>query len=150
MAFQRHSIQNQTMMFVTTNIAQRQKIFLTPAFANEAVLALYKTQQLHPFFLYGFVIMPDHCHFLLSVPENGSISKIMHTFKRAVSFALDQGSIWQSRFHIRYPEHTGEALTYIHQNPVRALLSASAEAYPWSSASGTYDVSTLPNPILGQ
>ncbi len=149
MAFQRHSIQNQTMMFVTTNIAKRRKIFLDPSFANEAILALYKTQQLNPFFLYGFVIMPDHCHLLLSVPEGGSISKIMHTFKRSVSFALDLGSIWQSRFYISYPKRPSEVLSYIHQNPVRAHLSETAESYPWSSASSKCDVSQLPDLILG-
>lgn len=149
MAFQRHPVQNQTMMFITANILNRRKIFADPACANEAVLALYKTQQIHPFFLYGFVIMPDHCHLLISVPENGSVSKIMHTFKRAVSFAIDQGSIWQSRFHIRYPKNPDAALNYIHQNPVRAHLSASADVYPWSSACGRHDVSMFPDQILG-
>lgn len=149
MAFQRHPTQNQVMMLVTTNVSNRKKIFSDPSFANEAILALYKTQQMHPFFLYGFVIMPDHCHLLLSVPEGGSISKIMHTFKRAVSFAVGQGSIWQSRFHIRYPEMPDKALTYIHQNPIRAHLCEDPANFPWSSACGKHDVSLLPNPILG-
>jgi len=147
--FQRHFVQNQRMMFVTSNLSERKPLFANPTFANEVVLALYKTQQIHPFFLYGFVIMPDHCHVLLSVPEHGSVSKIMHTFKRSVSFALEQGSIWQSRFHIVYPKNSNEILTYIYQNPVRANLSNEPESYPWSSASGKYDVLQLPDPIIG-
>lgn len=136
-------------MLVTTNVMNRRKIFSNPVFANEAVLALYKTQQIHPFFLYGFVMMPDHCHLLLSVPEHGSISKIMHTFKRAVSFAIDQGPLWQSRFHIRYPNNPREALMYIDQNPIRAGLIQETKIYPWSSVGGKYDVSPLPDPMFG-
>lgn len=144
MAFQRHPFQNQRTMFITTNTQHRVPIFRDPAFANEAVLALYKAQQIYPFFLYGFVIMPDHSHLLLQVPEGGSISKVMYTFKRAAAFALDQGPIWQSRFLIVYPDDPAAALSYIHQNPVKAGLSMSSEAYPWSSASGKHDVSPLP------
>jgi len=131
-------------MFITTNIQDRVPLFQDPAFANEAVLALYKTQQIHSFFLYGFVIMPDHCHLLLKVPEGGSVSRVMYTFKRAVAFALDRGPIWQSRFHIVYPEDPGAVLAYIHQNPVKDGLCGKSDEYPWSSGCGRHDVSPLP------
>jgi putative transposase len=98
--FQRHPIQNQHMMFVTTNIYNRIPVFANPAHARMATETLYDIQKEYPFFLYAFAIMPDHCHFLMHVPEHGSISKIMYQYKRAVSFHVGK-PIWQSRFHLK-------------------------------------------------
>lgn len=130
-------------MLVTTNTAQRQKVFLEPAFAHQAVETLYKVQTVYPFLLYGFVIMPDHCHFLLNIAAPATISKLMKSYKIGVGYDIGLGPIWQSRFHIVLPEYGWKALRYIHQNPVRAGLSGNPESYPWSSASGKWDVSEL-------
>jgi putative transposase len=143
MAFQRHPIQHSAIMFITTNIQGREPVFAVPEYANEAVITLYKTQQISPFFLYGFVIMPDHVHLLLSIPEGGSISKVMHTFKRGSAFAIDQWPIWQSRFHLILPKEPIHALRYIHSNPVKAGIVLYEYDYPWSSASGKWDVTPL-------
>ncbi len=141
--FQRHPIQNDAVLFVTTNMQNRKLIFSDPACAREAIDTLYRTQQLHPFFLYGFVIMPDHCHFLMAVPPLGSISRIMRVFKYGVSFNIGMGPIWQSRFVCEVSNDAHAILNYIHQNPVRAGLVESAELYPWSSASGKWDVTEI-------
>ena len=122
-------------MFVTTNTKDREKVFSDPAFARMAVETLYETQQKYSFFLYAFVIMPDHCHLLMSVPEGGSVSKIMYSYKRSVSFIIGK-RVWQSRFHIKMIDSVSGAIAYIHQNPVKAGLCEHVEKYPWSSASG--------------
>ena len=62
--------------------------------------------------------MPDHCHFLLNVPAPLSISKIMKSYKIGVDYDTGLGSIWQSRFHLRFPDDSGKALEYIIMNPV--------------------------------
>ncbi len=141
--FQRHPIQNQHLMLVTTNTKDRIRIFANPACAREAVESLYRVQCWKPFFLFGFVIMPDHCHFLMNVPEHGSISKIMQAYKRSVCFEIGK-AIWQSRFHIKIVHSCGPVLKYIHMNPVRQNLCLEPAAYPWSSASGRWDVCDLP------
>jgi putative transposase len=141
--FQRHHDQNQRLMLVTTNTKNRRKVFADPACAREAVEALYFIQGRHPFFLYGFVVMPDHCHLLLYAPEGSEISRIMRDYKRRVAFSIGKGSIWQSRFHILYPEDRSAALSYIHANPVQARLVDQPQKYPWSSASGTWDISSF-------
>lgn len=137
--FQRHPIQHQHMMFVTTNTLQRIPIFADPACARAAVEALYFTQERHPFFLYGFVVMPDHCHLLLHVREESGISTVMRDYKRRVAFSIGRGPIWQSRFHLEIPKDAKATLEYIHQNPVRKQLCALPEVYPWSSACGKWD-----------
>ena len=48
--FQRHPIQNEALMLITTNTQHRRKVFADSAYAKEAVDSLYRTQQLHPFF----------------------------------------------------------------------------------------------------
>ena len=136
---QRHPEQSDNLFFVTTNIKNRRPIFENPVYAREAVETLYRIQELHSFFLHGFVIMPDHCHFLLFVTEEGNLSKMMRQYKSGVAFNIGIGSLWQPRFHSRYPEHASRMLHYIHMNPVRAGLVERPEDYPWSSASGKWD-----------
>lgn len=137
--FQRHPVQNQRMMFVTTNTLDRVPVFSDSACARSAVEALYFIQERHPFFLYGFVIMPDHCHLLVNVVAESGISPFMRDYKRRVSFLIGKGPIWQSRFHLEFPKDCSATLTYIHQNPLRKGLCTRAEDYPWSSASGKWD-----------
>jgi putative transposase len=87
--------------------------------------------------------MPDHCHFLMHVPKEGGISNIMRAYKMGLAFQIGIGPLWQRGFHMRLPDGSSEVLRYIHLNPVRAGLSLTAEEYPWSSASGQWDVMEL-------
>lgn len=141
--FQRHPVQNDCSMFITTNIQDRRPIFQNPAHAREAIETLYRVQKLHPFLLFGFVMMPDHCHLLIQVPASEKISTVMMQFKSGVAFNLGLGPIWQSRFHIKYPKDSREVLTYIHQNPVRAKLCDEPWDYLWSSAHPQWVVDDL-------
>ncbi len=140
---QRHPIQNEALMFVTTNTYQSARFFDDATYAREAIECLYRVQSLRPFLLFGFVIMPDHCHFLLNVPERGSISKIMNSYKSALVQSIGIPKLWQSRFFLDIPNSAARTLEYIHMNPVRAGLSKTIWEYPWSSASGKWDVSIL-------
>lgn len=140
---QRRLEQNDCVMFITTNVQNRKPLFKDSAYANEAIDQIYRVQLLRPFFLFGFVIMPDHCHFLVNVPVPETISQIIRIYKSGLAHQLGIGSIWQSRFHVRIPEHPGKALEYIHLNPVRAGLVSNPEQYDWSSASGKFDVTPL-------
>ena len=137
---QPHPIQSDALFFVTTNIRNCDPIFRNNAYAREAVDMIYRVQEQHPFFLHGFVIMPDHCHILLFVDEHESISSIIGGYKMGVSRSIGIGPIWQPRFHMHIPDNTMSVLHYIHQNPVKAGLVDYPEEYPWSSASGRWDI----------
>ncbi len=140
---QRHPIQNEIAMFVTTNISNRRRLFEKETYAREAIDAIYRVQHLYPFFLFGFVIMPDHVHLLLRVMAPAGISGVIRAYKRAVSHAIGIGPIWQTRFYMKVPDNVGQTLNYIHQNPVRAGLCEESEQYPWSSASGKWDITEI-------
>lgn len=130
-------------MLITSVTKNREPLFRNDVYAREAIDALYRTQNIQPFFLHGFVIMPNHCHILLYVLEPGSISKIMNSYKTGVSNGIGIGPIWQKRFHIRLVGDGSKALQYIHLNPIRAGLCDDTSGYPWSSASGKWDISDL-------
>ena len=140
---QPHPTQSDALFFITTNCHNREPLFKNSSYAREAIDVIYRVQEQHPFFLHGFVIMPDHCHLLLFVDEHESISTIIGCYKMGVSHAIGIGLIWQPRFHMRLPENAGATLHYIHQNPVKAGLTDHSEDYPWSSASGKWDITDL-------
>jgi putative transposase len=117
-------------MFVTTNTYQRQKIFQHDPHAREAIECLYRVQELHPFFLHGFVIMPDHCHLLMYIPAPESISVIMKSFKGGLGYDLGIKNLWQPRFLLRTPKDGIAALDYIHNNPLKAGLVQQPENIP--------------------
>lgn len=143
---QRHPIQNDITALITTVTEKRSPIFLNAAYAREAIETLYRVQERHAFFLYGFVIMPDHCHFLMHVPAPGRFSGIMNIYKSGVTFNLGVPTLWQPRFYMQTINNRSQALSYIHLNPVRKNLSETPEDYPWSSASGKWDLSLLDTP----
>lgn len=116
---QRHPIQNNRTMFITTNVKDRKPIFNKDAYALEAIETLYRLRLIYSFELFGFVIMPDHCHLLLRVFEPHEISTIIRQFKSGVAFNIGIGPIWQSRFYLKTPEESYNVLKYIHKNPVK-------------------------------
>ncbi|MEQ1849329.1 MAG: transposase [Candidatus Peribacteraceae bacterium] len=145
---QRHPIQNDSVMFITTVTRDRIPYFLDDALAREAVECLYRVQSLRPFFLHGFVIMPDHCHFLIRVRKPEKISSIMKSYKAGVTYAIGNGKLWQPRFHILIPDKPWHALRYIHHNPIDAGLVEDPKEYRWSSASRKWDVTPLHDSLV--
>ena len=47
---QRHPIQNDVTMFITTNIYEGEPIFENDAYAREAIEALYRVKNMRPFY----------------------------------------------------------------------------------------------------
>ena len=88
--------------------------------------------------VYGYVVMPEHVHLLLSEPEKDTLAEALKSLKQGVSRRLigDADHFWQKRyydFNIRnYPQFV-EKLRYIHRNPVKAGLCERPEDWGWSS-----------------
>jgi REP element-mobilizing transposase RayT len=110
-------------------------IFSEDRCAKEAIDQLYRVRALHPFLLHAFVIMPDHCHFVVHPIAPTKISTIMRVYKSGLAFELEKGSIWQSRFDLQIVDNIFQTMNYVHNNPVKAGLVKIAENYRWSSAS---------------
>ena len=92
--------------------------------------ALYDQRQI--WYLVLLLLMPDHCHALVSIDADASLSVLIKNFKRvAVKFA---GVQWQRNFfdhRLRSDESIEEKAVYIRQNPVRAALVRRQEEWPF-------------------
>src|SRR5438445_6623899 len=73
--------------------------------------------------VYGYVVMPEHVHLLLSEPERGTLADALKSLKQGVSRRLigDAEHFWQKRyydFNVRNHRQYVEKFRYIHSNPM--------------------------------
>ncbi len=93
--------------------------------------------------VYGYVVMPEHFHLLMTEPELGDPSVVMKVIKerfsrklRVAGAATEPVPLWQKRFHdfnVWTEEKQVEKLRYIHRNPVKRGLVEKPELWKWSS-----------------
>ncbi len=127
---------------ITQRGNERRDIFFSSA-DREVYLGLLKHNAiLYPTDVLGFCLMTNHVHLVLRPHHASSLAKLMRVLQMRYSqyrHALEQGSghLWQSRYYscAIEPERLGTVMRYVELNPVRAGLVASADRYPWSSAS---------------
>lgn len=101
----------------------------------------------------GFVVMPNHVHALIWLPDPRDLRRFLHGWKRLSSYAIRRWyaehaanyfkgfgpgeRFWQPKsyvFHIYTQRKLEEKLAYVHLNPVRAGLASKAGDYRYSSA----------------
>jgi len=95
----------------------------------ESVKYRWELGHWHPFL---FLVMPDHCHALISFPQERSIRRTVSDWKRWTASRLDIE--WQIDFfdhRLRDEESYSEKAAYIVENPVRAGLVSDAAAWPY-------------------
>ena len=99
------------------------------------------------FKLLAYVIMPDHFHAIIHVPENQKISTIIHDLKRFSSIQIGRRMnrmgrpIWQPGYYehvIRDARDFETKLDYLHKNPLNGGLVENLEDYPFSSYRNYY------------
>ncbi len=113
--------------------------------------------------IYGYVVMPEHVHLLVSEPEDGTLADAMHYLKlsfskRAKGLTMPQACpqrsrrvrarppdanpgnrdepFWQKRYYdrnVRSVREFGIKLGYLHRNPVKRGLVADPGDWKWSS-----------------
>lgn len=100
--------------------------------------------------LLAWVVMPNHVHVLIETLPNFRLPDIVHSWKSFTSNQINQmlgqrGRFWQAEYFDRYirdETHLERVRAYIHENPVKAQLTTTAEAWQWSSASRLNDQGT--------
>ena len=124
--------------FVTFCCYHRHRLFTTDVSCRILELALERVRRRYRLYVYGYVVMPEHVHLLLSEPQRDTLADALKSLKQGVSRLLigDAEHFWQKRyydFNIRnYPEFV-EKLRYIHRNPVKRGLCERPEDWQWSS-----------------
>jgi putative transposase len=95
-------------------------------------------RQRHRLFVFGYVLMPEHVHLLLSEPSLERLDNTLRALKGQTSKLLkgSRPQFWQSRyydFNVFTQAKFVEKLRYIHRNPVTRGLVGKPEDFPWSS-----------------
>lgn len=149
--------------FVTGNMCDRIPIFREERYCQEFFEVCSYLKNSWPAKLIAYVLMPDHFH-LIANPKDGDIKGFAGALKSKLArqiieltgdqFSLPKptpdGSIhqvWQESFKAMPLWSTWmiwQKINYIHANPVKARLVASAKDYRWSSFRSFYFDSDKP------
>lgn len=134
MRYRRVLVPGATYFFTLT--LQNRKSDLLIQRIDELRFAFRKVQKNHPFYINAVVVLPDHCHLILTLPnEDMNYSKRLRSIKSIFSMQIIPGEtisqsrqkkgergIWQRRYWehlirdtIDYEHH----VNYIHNNPVK-------------------------------
>lgn len=144
--------------FVTTGTQGAKPYFNDPASADIVVASLLSDISYYGASLWAFVVMPNHLHCLIGVPQDRSISWLMNRIKSNAGKRLIANKtsftslaalgwklgdrIWERSFRsfeVETREDEAIKFNYIHMNPVKAMLCGSPELYRWSSADKVFD-----------
>ncbi len=124
--------------FVTFCCYRRRPLFTDAASKRVFETVLERVRRSFGLCVYGYVVMPEHVHLLISEPPRESLAEALKSLKQGVSRRLigEAEHFWQKRyydFNIRNHEQFVEKLRYIHRNPVKRELCERAEDWEWSS-----------------
>jgi putative transposase len=134
--------------FVTSSCYHRHSLFTSDATRRVFESALERVRRSFRLRIYGYVVMPDHIHLLVSEPErtaplkptsglNGppDLADALKSLKQGAARRLigDADHFWQKRyydFNVRNHVQFVEKLHYIHSNPVKKGLCERLEDWP--------------------
>jgi len=138
--------------FLTFSCYRREPRFQSASTYDLFLTSLENMRVKFGVYIYGYVVMPEHVHLLLSEPERQTLADAMHYLKlsftkRFAQVSVQQtdanprhptpsGSFWQARGYdrnVRNAEEFAVKLGYIHRNPVKRGLVRAAEDWKWSS-----------------
>lgn len=135
--------QSRQSHFLTFSCYHRRANFSSPDTYDLLVLCLENMRRRFALCIYGYVVMPEHVHLLVSEPEQATLAEAMHFLKlsfakrlRSGRGALESGSFWQKRYYdrnVRDAEEFTVKLRYLHRNPVKRGLVAEPGDWKWSS-----------------
>ena len=113
--------------FVTFSCYHRRASFSTAAAREVFEAGVERVRRSFGLCVYGYVVMPNHVHLLLSEPPRGTLADAIKSLKQGVSRRLIGRAehFWQKRyydFNVRNERQFVEKLRYIHRNPVDARV----------------------------
>ena len=153
MEYRRARVEGGTYFFTVVAHSRRPILTLAPA-RGPLGGAFREVRRIHPFELVGLVLLPDHLHMLMRLPESqADYSVRMGGIKRHFTSAylagggregtatpgqarkrlrgVRQGRFWEHT--IRDPRDLRMHMDYIHVNPVKHALAARPVDWAWSS-----------------
>ncbi len=128
--------QSRQSHFVTFTCYRRRPNFDSSAVYDLFAEVLERTRRRFGLCVYGYVVMPEHVHLLVSEPEQGWLADAIHYLKLSFAKRLGAGVFWQKRYYdrnVRNEHEFKEKLRYLHRNPVKRGLCERPEDWKWSS-----------------
>ena len=130
--------QSRQLHFITFSCYRRQPRLSTPETRRVFEQQLEVVRRRFRACVYGYVVMPEHVHLLVSEPERGALASLIQSLKQMVSRKLgfDDAHFWQRRyydFNVWSWRKLVEKLRYMHRNPVKRGLVDKPEDWAWSS-----------------
>ena len=124
--------------FITFSCYRRTPLLNSPHAKNTFATALERVRRSYGLRVFGYVVMPEHVHLLLSEPNRDTLAVAIKSLKQGVSRRLIGAAehFWQKRyydFNVRNYDQLVEKLQYIHRNPVKRGLCAAPEDWKWGS-----------------
>jgi putative transposase len=123
--------------FLTFSCYHRQPYFSAPEIYHLFLACLEQTRRRFDLYVYGYVVMPEHVHLLVSEPKVETLADAMHFLKLSSAKRVHHGGpFWQKRYYdrnLREAEEFAEKLRYIHRNPMKPGLVEDASQWKWSS-----------------
>ena len=127
--------------FITVCTYGRWPVLAVPAIHEVLRREWMSARQCHGWLVGRYVIMPDHVHFFCAEQPAGARHELSRfvgrwkewTAKGARGILGEPGPLWQEEFFdhvLRSDESYGEKWAYVQDNPVRAGLVSSWEAWP--------------------
>jgi len=122
--------------FITFTCYHRLPQLQDPKSRDTFVLTLERSRIKYNFRVYGYVVMPEHVHLLISEPERDTIAQAMQSLKTSSSKQIAIHPLWQKRYYdrnVRDEREFSVKLRYLHRNPVKRGLVAEPAEWKWSS-----------------
>jgi putative transposase len=130
-------------VFISAVTRHRRPVFDEDRWVKLLFETMRSAQEIHPFHLLAYAILPDHLHWLMRTSEEVTDSQVMHSIKRNYTrnYKAARGittslSLWQDRFWdhvVRDEDDLWRHFDYIHYNPVKHGLVSCPADWPWSS-----------------
>jgi putative transposase len=138
--------------FVTAGTAFKKNLLQSDRMADLFCEMLLGYRDSRRFQLHAFVVMPNHFHLILTVPEGSTLERAMQFIKGGFSYQASKRfglrcPIWQKSFMDRRVRDVAELdkyRSYIHHNPVRAALVSAPNEYRYSSMNPAFVMDELP------
>lgn len=127
---------------ITTVTRDRNPIFGDWHSGCACARVLHRFPTVAPVTSLGWVIMPDHVHWLFSL-DDGTLDDVIKRFKSYSARTVNdvrhsRGPVWQKGYHdhaVRREEDLRTLARYVISNPVRAGLCDNVGDYPfWDAA----------------
>jgi putative transposase len=127
--------------FVTASTLGKRNLLQSSRVAELFIRTLHYYRTQGKYRLHEFVVMPNHFHLLITLGADITVEQAVQLIKGGFSYRAGvelgiKGTLWQrgfSEIRILDEETFGKARHYIWQNPVKANLAVTPEAYPYSS-----------------